>query len=96
MATILMEILGKRPMMEKGRSEERMRRLLDQQAAVSRLALALGERRNLDEIYHTVYQHVRTLMDAEAFIVSLYDQQTQLIHAEYVVAEGSVRDAASL
>jgi diguanylate cyclase (GGDEF)-like protein/PAS domain S-box-containing protein len=81
---------------ERKRAEERVQRLLSQQIAVNRLALALGESRDLNKIYHTIYEHVRALMDAEAFIVSLYNKETQLIQAEYVVAEGTVRDAASL
>jgi PAS domain S-box-containing protein/putative nucleotidyltransferase with HDIG domain len=85
-----------RDITEHKRAGERVRRLLDRQIAVNRLALALGESIDLDTIYHTIYEHVRALMDAEAFIVSLYGKETQLIQAEYVVAEGAVLDAASL
>jgi PAS domain S-box-containing protein len=85
-----------RDITEPKRAEERVQRLLDQQIAVNRLALALGESRDLDEIYYTIYVHVRALMDAEAFIISFYDHETQLCWAGYVVSEGTVRDAASL
>jgi PAS domain S-box-containing protein/putative nucleotidyltransferase with HDIG domain len=85
-----------RDITEHRRAKERMRCLLDRQIAVNRLALALGESIDLDTIYHTIYKHVRALMDAEAFIVSLYGKETQLIQAEYVVAEGAVLDTASL
>jgi PAS domain S-box-containing protein/putative nucleotidyltransferase with HDIG domain len=85
-----------RDITEHKRAEGRVRRLLDRQIAVNRLALALGESRDLDTIYHTIYEHVRALMGAEAFIVSLYGKETQLIQAEYVVAEGAVLDVASL
>ncbi len=80
---------------ERKRAEERVQRLLDQQIAANQLALALGETRGLDEIYHTIYKHVHKLMDAEAFIVSFYDKEEKLIRAGYVVGEGTVLDTAS-
>ena len=82
-----------RDITERKRAEERVQRLLDQQIAVNRLALALGESRDLDEIYYTIYVHVRALMDAEAFIISFYDDETQLFRAGYVVSEGTAHDA---
>jgi len=80
---------------ERKRAEERVQRLLNQQIAVNRLAFALGEFRDLDKIYHTIYEYIQSLMGVEAFIVSFYDDETQLLHAGYVVSEGSVRDTAS-
>jgi PAS domain S-box-containing protein len=85
-----------RDITDRKRAEKRVRRLLDQQIVVNRLVLALGESRDLNRVYHTIYEHVRALMDAEAFIVSFCDDETQLIRAGYVVAEGTVRDAATL
>ncbi|MGA9348957.1 MAG: PAS domain S-box protein, partial [Anaerolineae bacterium] len=85
-----------RDITDRKQAEKRVRRLLDQQVAVNRLALALGESRDIDKVYHTIYEHVWALMDAKAFMVSFYDDETQLIRAGYVVAEGTVRDAASL
>jgi signal transduction histidine kinase len=75
-------------------AEGKAHRLLDQQIAVNQLALALGETRDLERIYHTIYQHIRALADAEGFIVSSYDDEAQLIWAEYVVYEGAVQDSA--
>ena len=80
---------------ERQRAEERAQRFLEQQIAVNQLALALGETRDLDTIYHTIYEHVHVLMDADAFIVSFYDSETQLIHAGYVVNLGVVLDVAN-
>jgi PAS domain S-box-containing protein len=85
-----------RDITERKQAEEKVQRLLDQQIAVNRLALALGESRDLDEIYYTIYVHVRALMDAEAFIISFYDHEIQLLRADYVVGEGTVHDATSL
>ncbi|RLC64906.1 MAG: hypothetical protein DRI48_07300, partial [Chloroflexi bacterium] len=75
---------------------EEVQRLLEQQIAVNRLALALGEHRDLDGVYHAIYEHVRALMDADAFIVSFYDDERQLIQAEYVMSHGRIMDAAHL
>jgi PAS domain S-box-containing protein len=72
---------------------EQAQHLLNQQIAVNRLALALGEYGDLDKVYHTIYEHVQTLMATDAFIVSSYDDETKLIHAEYVVTQGAVHDA---
>ena len=80
----------------KRQADERMRRLLDQQIAVNRLALALGESRDLDTMYHIIYEYIQALMDAKAFIVSFYDKETQFIRAGYAVAYGTVLDAAGL
>ncbi|MGA9351020.1 MAG: GAF domain-containing sensor histidine kinase, partial [Anaerolineae bacterium] len=85
-----------RDITERMRAEERVQHLLDQQIAVNRLVLALGESRGINEIYYTIYVHVRALMDADAFIISFYDDETRLFRAGYVVSEGTVRDAASL
>jgi PAS domain S-box-containing protein len=78
---------------ENTRLYEQAQHLLNQQIAVNRLALALGEYGDLDKVYHTIYEHVQTLMATDAFIVSSYDDETKLIHAEYVVTQGAVRDA---
>lgn len=77
---------------ERKRAKERVQRLLDRQIAASRLALALGEFRDLDKVYHTIYEHVQTLMDAEVFIISFYDDAKQLVRAEYAVACETVQD----
>ena len=79
---------------ERKRAEDRAWHFLDQQITVNRLAVALGETRDLSKIYHIIYDHVRALMDAEAFIISRYDSDTRLIHAGYVITLGVVRDVA--
>ena len=84
----------KRDFTDRRRAEERVQRLLSQQIAVNQLALALGETRDLGTILHVVYEHVRALVDADAFIVSFYDSATKLIHAGYVVNSGEVRDVS--
>ncbi len=83
---IISDITGRK------RAEERMQELLDRQVAINELALALGETRDLDTVYRTIYRHVRELVDAEAFIVASYDRETDLIKADYVVSGGEERD----
>ena len=85
-----------RDITERMRAKERVQHLLDQQIAVNRLVLALGDFRDIDEVYYTIYVHVRALMDADVFIISFYDDETRLFRAGYVVSEGTVRDVASL
>ncbi len=66
--------------------EAEMQRLLHRQIAVNRLALAIGDTRDLDRIYHTIYEHVSALMDISAFIVSIYDDENREIRAGYVIS----------
>ncbi|MFZ5917762.1 MAG: GAF domain-containing protein [Chloroflexota bacterium] len=82
--------------LENARLYERERRLLNQQIAVNRLALALGEFTDIARAYQTIYEHVQALMDAEAFIVSFFDRREQLIRAEFVVGDDQVQDASIL
>ncbi|MBU0496110.1 MAG: PAS domain S-box protein [Chloroflexi bacterium] len=77
-------------------AEARERRLLDQQIAVNQLALALGESHTLEEVYYTIYSHVRELMDAHTFIVSFCDDETRLIRAAYIIDSGEEFDVSSL
>ncbi|RLC76621.1 MAG: hypothetical protein DRJ03_15145 [Chloroflexi bacterium] len=86
----------KREIVERELAEERSQRLLDQQVAVNQLSLALGQTHDLDEIYYIIYDHARLLMDVVSFIVSSYNPQERLIHAEFVIVNGTVLDAADL
>jgi len=85
-----------RDITERVEAEEKIRRLLQQQTAANQLSLALGESRNLDLIYQTIFIHVRELMDSDTFIISSYDPDTKLIHANYVINEGNPWDATKL
>ena len=63
-----------------------MQHSLEHQIAVNRLALAIGDTQDLDKIYHTIFEHVSALMDVEAFIVSIYDEEAREIQAGYVIS----------
>jgi PAS domain S-box-containing protein/putative nucleotidyltransferase with HDIG domain len=77
---------------ERKKAEEGIQRLLNQQTAINRLALSLGESKVLDEMYSTIYENVYELMDSAAFMASLYDSETQRINPKYVVYDGEVLD----
>jgi response regulator RpfG family c-di-GMP phosphodiesterase len=70
-------------------------RLLQQQAHINELTLALGRSSDLLFLYRTIYDHVRTMMDTAVFIVSFYERTTELIRAEFVVNEGAEMDVAA-
>lgn len=80
---------------ERRAATEQVQRLLDQQIAINRLSLALGETRDLARIYRIIYQHVRELMDTSVFIVSFYERERQLIHAGYVISGGTEHDVTA-
>ena len=82
---------------ERKRAEGRIQNLLKRQIAVNRLADALGRTSHLAGIYATICEHLNTLMDTEAFIVSSYDPDRQLIHAEFLFhSHGGIQDASKL
>ena len=85
-----------RDITERVKMEEKNQRLLKQQFAVNQLSLALGETLDLRDIYQIIYQHINELMDTYTFIVSLYDQDTKLIHAGFVINEGQPIDIEKL
>jgi PAS domain S-box-containing protein len=68
-------------------NEKKVRRLLEHQVAINQLALALGESLNLDQVYHTVCEHIRHLVDVWCFIISSYDEPAKLIRAEYAESD---------
>jgi len=69
-------------------TELRIRRLLDQQITVNRLALTLGNLTDLEDIYTTTAELVQDLVPADVFIVALYDHDKKLIRAGYISAYG--------
>ena len=82
---------------ERKKAEGRIENLLKRQIAVNRLADALGRTSHLAGIYATICEHLSTLMDTEAFIVSSYDPDRQLIHAEFLFdVKGGIQDASKL
>jgi PAS domain S-box-containing protein len=77
-------------------SERKTKRLLDQQIAINRLALTLGETLDCDTIYTTIYKYVRELTDAWVFIVLSYDDQDRLLRPEYYISGEEKLDAGKL
>jgi GAF domain-containing protein len=55
-------------------------RRAEEQAAINNLAQAVSQHLDQDQLLETVYQQVRRLMSADAFIVALYDSQAEMIH----------------
>ncbi len=76
-----------RDISERKQADNRMQRLLDQQIIVNQLALVLGQSTDLDQIYQMIYERVRTLIDADGFIVSFFDEDADQFYAGYVVMD---------
>ncbi|MCE7745133.1 MAG: response regulator, partial [Candidatus Heimdallarchaeota archaeon] len=64
---------------EKKQADKLRKHLLDQQISINKLALTLGETRDLNKIYKTIFQHIYSIMDADTFVVSFYDKEKQTI-----------------
>jgi len=77
-------------------NESRLQSSLRLSEALNRLALALGEARDLGAIFSIAYDHVAQAMDTASFIVSMFDREEELIHAAYVVVQGEIQDASRL
>jgi len=77
-------------------AEEHERQLVHRQTLVNQLSVLLGQVFEIDEIYRSIYEHVRKLFTVDAFIVSHYDSTAQSIRAGYLVTDGVVRDASRL
>ncbi|MBK5114761.1 MAG: PAS domain S-box protein [Candidatus Heimdallarchaeota archaeon] len=77
---------------EKKQADKLRRHLLDQQISINKLALTLGETRDLNKIYKTIFQHIYSIMDADTFVVSFYDKDKQTISPGYALIEGKALD----
>ena len=80
---------------ERKLAEQRATRLLKQQSVANQLAIAQSDSSDMNRIFSTIYEHVRALMDTEMFIVAFYDEDQQLIKADYAVMNGAALDVAS-
>lgn len=72
---------------EKKLADKLRRHLLDQQISINKLALTLGETRDLNKIYKTIFQHIYSIMDADTFVVSFYDKDKQTISPGFALIE---------
>jgi len=80
---------------ERKRAENRILRMLEQQTAINELAIELGVTSDLNQIYDNIYRHINNLTDAWGFAVSSFNQETQLIQAEYVLHDGVSLDVTN-
>ena len=81
---------------ERVQAEARIQRLLEQQLAVHQLAIAMGNTLDLDAIYQTIYDHISDLMDVSAFLISFYDRDQNMIHAEFMMHNEAPFDVRKL
>ncbi|NHJ39405.1 MAG: PAS domain S-box protein, partial [Asgard group archaeon] len=86
----LENLIGK--LYEKKQADELRQHLLDQQISINQLALTLGDTRDLNRIYKTIFQHIYAIMDADTFVVSFYDKENELISPGYALISGKVLD----
>ena len=81
---------------EHSQAEGQVRHLLARQTAVSRLATALSESRDLGRIYRTIYDALGALVKTDAFIISFYDSRTGLISAGYAIGRAGEIPAGAI
>ncbi len=77
---------------EKKQTDLARKHLLDQQISINELALTLGETRDLNKIYKTIFHHIYSIMDADTFVVSFYNKAKETISPGYALIEGNVLD----
>jgi putative nucleotidyltransferase with HDIG domain len=80
---------------ERTKADQQIRTLLERQTQINQVTLELGKTLDMRETYRTIYRHVGRLVDADAFIVSLYDDEAKLLTAGFVVTRGEERDVSA-
>ncbi len=79
-------------LVEKKQIDVARKRLLEQQISINKLALTLGDTRDLNKIYKTVFQYIYAIMDADTFVVDFYNKEEKTISHGYTLIEGNVLD----
>ncbi|MHA1156323.1 MAG: PAS domain S-box protein, partial [Candidatus Heimdallarchaeota archaeon] len=79
-------------LVEKKQTDLARKRLLEQQISINKLALTLGDTRDLNRIYKTVFQYIYAIMDADTFVVDFYNKDSKTISHGYTLIEGNVLD----
>jgi len=79
-------------LVEKKRTELARQKLLEQQISVNELALTLGETRDLNSVYKTIFQHIYSIMDADTFVVDFYNKEESSISPGYALIAGNTLD----
>ena len=74
---------------------QKIQHLLQHQMAANQLSIALGDARQLEDVYQIIHEYVRDLMRVDTFIISSFSHQTNLIHAKYVFTNGQVCDVTA-
>ena len=77
-------------------ADEQIRRLLERQTHINQLTIELGQTLELRETYDTICKHVSSFMDADAFIISAFDEEKQELSVSYVATQGQERDTSHL
>jgi len=70
------------------------RRRAEQLTAVARVARAVSATLKPEALYRTIYEHLSTLIPCDAFILSLFDPETRLIHAVFSLQDGTAHDVS--
>jgi len=81
-----------RKLVEQKQAEKARLHLLNQQISINKLAVTLGESRDLNKIYKTIFKHIYSIMDADTFVVSFYDSKSNIISPGYALINRKVID----
>ncbi len=72
---------------QRRKMEEETKKLLQQQTLINKLTLRLGESKELDAIYETLYSYIRDLMDADIFVIYYYEKGHQQVRTCFAMTE---------
>jgi len=81
-----------RKLVNQKQAEKARLHLLNQQITINKLAVTLGESRDLNKIYKTIFQHIYSIMDADTFVVSFFDGKKKIISPGYALINRKVID----
>ncbi|NOZ48463.1 MAG: PAS domain S-box protein [Chloroflexi bacterium] len=81
---------------ERKQAEERINHLLNQQMAINRVALLLGNTLELPTICQIARQEIQKIVDSPNLGISLYDEARQEISPLFIIGDGQPIDTTTL
>jgi PAS domain S-box-containing protein len=89
------ELLGvTRDITKRKRVEEELNKRINEISLLYQASQNIGKNLDLDHLLHTFYQQIAGIMDCDAFFVSSYDEQQQLIRCVYGYSENARLDVS--
>ncbi|GEM_PF-1293475 len=81
---------------EQHRARQRTEQLLRHQTIINQFTLALSDSAIPDQVYRTLHEHLRRLMDVAVLTIALYNEAEQVIQVVYAATKDEEQDVSAL